>query len=409
MAHVTVSHSPNATGVVIYDSNGTNTFMFCNFTNNTFFFKDSNTLIDDETYPGGGGFYVEFTYCGPGLTCESPVTERNSGAEFVFLSCKFLQNEADNLNTNDRSTYIVPHGSDHEAFGRGGGLSLFLKGKAHNNVFKIQKCAFENNIALWGGGMFVELHDDVYGNNISVMGSVFINNSCPYTIYGGTAGGGMRIGLYVYNIGGQLLHNTTKNYIIVDSSYFNKNSALYGGGLSISPSLQNTAIENVAGIHLLANIFENNVAKIGSAISIDRFGDILVGLMVNVWVEACTFKENTNAYAKYIGKEGEPYQLGLGVLHINEVPVWFRGNVTLEDNDGSAVAVAGSVISFCDCDAQFRRNHGNKGAGIALYGTSSMKINDGSFMLFEGNIAISQGGAIYNSYINWQNLKSDSN
>lgn len=56
MSHINVSHSPNATGVVVYDTSGTNIISHSNFSH--------NSVSDD--YPGGGGFYVEFTYCAPG-------------------------------------------------------------------------------------------------------------------------------------------------------------------------------------------------------------------------------------------------------------------------------------------------------------------------------------------------------
>ncbi len=409
MAYVSVSHSPNATGVVIYDSNGTNTFTYGNFSNNVFLFQHSSTFIDKQTYAGGGGFYVEFSYCGPGNTCESPTTERKADAEYTFLSCTFSQNFASNLDTIDHSTYIVPYGSDHEAFGRGGGLSLFLKGKAHNIVFKVLNCLFEGNRAIWGAGMFIELHDNVYGNTVSVSGSQFIKNFCPYTIYEGTAGGGMRIGLYVYWLDKPLANATIRNFIKVESSNFTGNSALAGGGLSISPSVQDTTEDNVAIVHLLVNKFEGNVAKLGSAMNVDRFGSILVGLIVIVWVESCTFKSNSIMYAQYIAQENHPYQLGLGAIHINEVPVRFNGSITLEDNDGSAVAAIGTFISFIDCNAVFRHNRGNKGAGVVLHGAGSVHINDGTSMLFEGNKAITEGGAIYQAYINREILKSASN
>ena len=63
MSTVDVSHSPNATGIVIYNSDGANSFTNCNFTKNTFVnsFKENSSFIDNLTFSGGGEFYVEFT------------------------------------------------------------------------------------------------------------------------------------------------------------------------------------------------------------------------------------------------------------------------------------------------------------------------------------------------------------
>ena len=412
MSSVDVSHSPNATGIVIYNSDGANSFTNCNFTKNTFVnsFKENSSLIDNSTFPGGGGFYVEFTYCEPGETCTSPVQHKNSGATYTFSSCTFSDNIADNLDTQDRSTYIVPHGIDHEAFGRGGGLSIFLKGDAHNISITVEECMFDGNRALWGAGMFLELHDSVWANVITVRSTIFKNNWCPYSLSQGTGGGGMRIGLYVYQQAAPSLDPKSKNSIIVMASTFTNNSALHGGGLSISPALQNTTSLNaVAQIDLIVVTFESNIAKLGAALDVDRFGDILVGLMVMVRVASCTFRNNSIKYAQLIGKGDTPYELGLGAVHIDAVAVYFIYTATFEDNYGSAIAATGTTVSFGNCSATFHRNRGKKGAAIALHGAANIQIGEKTSMWFENNTASTKGGAIYNMFIERENLKSDSN
>ena len=63
MQSVNVSNSPNATGVVMYDTNGTNRITDSVFQNNIISSYTTNTPSPNG---GGGGFYVEFTYCKPG-------------------------------------------------------------------------------------------------------------------------------------------------------------------------------------------------------------------------------------------------------------------------------------------------------------------------------------------------------
>ena len=411
MENVSVDNSPNATGVVIYDTDGKNTFTNCSFANNTFLnpYKEDSSLIDDSIYPGGGGVYVEFTYCEPGETCSSPQQEKNSHSNYTFQSCKFRHNVADNLDTQDRSTYIVPHGTDHEAFGRGGGLSVFLNGNANNIRIEVLDCLFDGNRALWGGGMFVELHDLVWGNNIIVEGTLFVNNWCPYTISEGTGGGGMRVGLYVFEQGAEHPSISTRNTVALVNCTFSNNSALHGGGLSVSPALQNvSSLEYVANVDLILVNFDQNTAKVGSALDLDRFGDILVGLMIRVNVSACIFRNNSIKYAQYIGKGDVPYELGLGALHIDAVPVELH-SVLLEDNDGSGLAVTGTTIIFSGNENSFRRNQGFKGGAIALYGAATIQVRNDTVILFQDNSASTLGGAIYNAFIERENLKSDSN
>ena len=85
MVYVNVSNSPNATGVVMYDTNGTNKIIDSTFQNNIILY---NTTTTPSPNGGGGGFYVEFTYCKPGNkdcnNCQES-EETITGAKYQFL------------------------------------------------------------------------------------------------------------------------------------------------------------------------------------------------------------------------------------------------------------------------------------------------------------------------------------
>ena len=59
---VYISHSPNATGVVMYNTNGINRITDCMFYNNSVAYSTEST---PSSLQGGGGFYVEFSYVLP--------------------------------------------------------------------------------------------------------------------------------------------------------------------------------------------------------------------------------------------------------------------------------------------------------------------------------------------------------
>lgn len=101
--------------------------------------------------------------------------------------------------------------------------------------------------------------------------------------------------------------------------------------------------------------------------------------------------------------------MGIGAIHIDEVPVWFNGNTTFALNNGSAISAIGTMINFTDCRALFQENRGSKGAGIALLGAAYILISNGTRMEFDRNKATNEGGAIYNVYTSRETLKSDSN
>ena len=416
MSFIKIDSSPSATGVVMYDTDGTNTVTNCVFSNNS---------VDpaNPSSSGGGGFYVEFSYCIPGdINCKDNQTtvishiSRNTEATYLFNNCSFLNNSARTaqVSLNDSTTFIVPFRADHVAFGRGGGLSIFVKGNASNNLFVIHQCRFINNSALWGAGLFVEFHDDTLSNVVNVTNSQMEGNQCYFTAESGTSGGGMRLGHYVY---GNISHNenTTGNRIRIYDCTFLNNSALNGGGLSISPTVQSVSQDQIATVLIIETDFKNNHARLGAALHIDRFVMILDGLILTVFVDACTFDSNSVNYIQYLrhddrfNKTIDAYQTGVGAVYVNQVPVSFDNDCYFISNKGSALAAIGTSLDFSDCTVNFDSNMGYKGGAIALLGMAYIKINKQTTMRFYFNVAIVDGGAIYNKYIERENLISYGN
>ena len=401
MSHVSVSHSPDAMGVVIYDTNGTNTFSYSNFS--------YNSVSNDSVYPGGGGFYVEFTYCEPGvLSCATPTTGRNKGARYIFTSCEFSHNKADNyLDREEHFTYIFPYQEDHQSFGRGGGLVLFIRGNASEIDFTIERSKFYNNTAVWGGGLLIELHDNVHGSKIEVNDTEFYGNWCPYTATSGTAGGGIMLAHYVYGLEAAIPKTATRNAFEIDNCTFVANSALNGAGISVSWSRQQrTSVEQVAHIHISRSSFRQNNAKLGAAIHVDQYWLVLEGLVTKVWIDSCNFDRNTDQYFRKI-ESGKPVQVGMGIVCVTSSNVWFRNRVSFTNNNGSALAVSGGSVSFNGTSVLFENNTAFTGAGIFLLGASTIELGFGTKMVFRNNAAVYRGGAIHAVYISRENLKTD--
>lgn len=400
MSEVSVRYSPSGTGVVIYDTNGTNTFSNSNF-------SDNRVTRTPEQPVGGGAFYVEFTYCPPGiLHCDTGNNKRNYGAIYNFTNCDFSNNHVNYRNSKIITSYLVPYHSDHLAFRNGGGLSIYIKGGASKNQITFTKCRFHNNTALLGSGLFVDFMDSSHSNVVNVSQCSFDRNYCPYTILEGMQGGGMRIGHYVYGLA-PLPNGSIGNSVKVENCNFTNNSALHGGGISLSLSLQQALPSQLASIHLLGNRFERNTAKLGAAIKIGSFGSIVKGLMGNIQVENCWFTSNSVDYAKAISKAMHPHQTGIGTLYIDDVPVKLKGNITFHANNGSAIAVMGAMINFTSGHALFSKNWGRIGAAISLLGHAFIQVSNGTSLTFIQNTANSRGGAIYNNYITRENQKSD--
>ena len=401
MEFVYINHSPNAAGVVMYNTNGRNRITDCMFYNNSItssISKESLGILN--SLRGGGGFHVEFSYCLPGEVCiEAPPI---IGSTYEFTRCSFTDNVAKDP-TSDDTVYIVPHHSDHIAFGRGGGLSIFVNGNSSGNVFQIDSCNFERNQALWGGGLFLEFHDASDHNTAYITDTTFTENECIYTKDFGTAGGGMRIGQYAYDI-----KVGVGNHVAIVGGNFIGNDALNGGGVSVSTALPKISEDQVDMINIVDVLFARNIARLGSAIHIEKFPFIFSGMQVGgVGVKGCTFIGNNVHYAaRWESENSDPYEVGDGTVYVYGVPVTFDGNVTFLRNSGSGLSVAKSEASFSNCSANFVQNTGNKGGGIALLGAARIIIDNSTQMHFVNNTAMLYGGAIYNNYISKRILGS---
>ena len=305
MLSVNVSNSPSATGVVMYDTNGTNQITDSVFQRNIISINTTNTPSPNG---GGGGFYVEFTYCKPGnADCNNKQESKETitGAKYQFLQCNFLNNQAHDSSI-DKGTYLVEFKSDHVAFGRGGGLSIYVKGDSYNNAFEVIESNFEGNNATWGGGMLAEFQDYSANNSIKIMNSSFINNEVYYTATSGTGGGGLRLGHYVYHPSKYAA--VPGNIINVDHCTFSGNKALNGGGVSISVARQNTSTDKLAEININDGFFFRNTARLGSAIHVDDFPLILVGLIADVHLARTYIQGNSVDYLKPLVLRMENYE-----------------------------------------------------------------------------------------------------
>lgn len=392
ISEVTVTSSPNAVGVVMYDTGGKILIENSIFSNNSV----------AEYHAGGGGFYIEFTYCTPGLpTCSgssSHVSVKYS--EYVFTNVTFADNIA--WGQDYQAPFLVPHETFHESFGRGGGIVLYIKGNAMLNSLTFNNCTFRNNTAQWGGGAMLEFQDNTVGNIVTFCNCTFIDNKCNFTLQSGTGGGGMRVGHYVFDLSKDTSNISWNNMVLYHRCNFSRNSAMYGGGLSISPALQvirDSYHINPASVEIKDVTFKDNVAKFGSALYIHRQPSGIEGKMLTVTLDGIHFINNSVSYAKLLNVANLPYTEGIGTVYINHFDIIFQGLVTFSNNSGSGIAVAGSTVNITDCNLTFQRNIGYRGGAIILLGSSSLLINDKTSVYFLSNLAEVNGGAIYVRYV----------
>ena len=384
----------NAIGIVLYNIVGTNVIDNVMLADNQFG-GDTETNCLDHIAGGGGGLYIEYSYCVPGdetgINCLQYGTTNvdvkyTKEAVFYITNSTFKGNIA-NISNFDNNTFILPHKQYHAAFGRGGGLSVFVKGNASNNYIEIDNCTFKDNQAVWGGGMFAEFQDTSHDNVFVVRSSLLENNTLYYNGVRneGTGGGGARMG-YIY------FNNFTSygNNITFIQCNFTNNSAYYGGALSFYSSRQSNYQSSVNAFKLHHCYFSNNSGRLGAALDISLWHSSIEGRDPYLVIANCAVINN-----KAI-EQSNGGLIGIGAVYIDSLPVSFIGNISFYNNSGSALAVTGSYITIgTNAYVTFIGNRGRNGGAIALYGNTFIVTNESSTLSFINNTAQYKGGAIY--------------
>ena len=396
---VWVTNSPG-TGAVIYATTGDNSFYYSKFS--------YNVVPEDlrSIYPGGGGLYLEFPYCLPGnysscSTNDSRVPlEYVSESTFYFFGCDFTNNVA-NVVHGKNEAFILPHKTEHIAFGRGGGFSVFYKGEAHSNTVIIDRCTFTNNWALWGAGVFVEFQDNSRYNVFHMYSSLLQHNVCPHSDGSNslrTGGGGMRIG-YVGFDDGQYVHG---NQIVIEMCTFEHNKAYWGGGVSFSAPRER-AVGPSNTLNFTNCQWHSNKARLGAAVDLSVWHPLANQVTVEVYFTNTTI--NSSGHHPTLGS-----LVGLGAVYINFVPTHFVGYTHFTSNPSTALVATTTVISFHrESVTHFLGNSGRNGGAIALFGSAVIIAYELAELNFESNTAVVKGGAIYSQLVGSHELISSRN
>ncbi len=342
---------------------------------------ENNTSIHS-----GGGVYIEFTKCGAldSVGCSTQPEQQNyiHNNSFIFTNCQFYSNNYD-LKFFQHGR-ILPDFIDSK-FTKGGGLTVFLWGNASSNAFHIYNCKFRNNLASWGGGMNIDMHDKT-NNNIFLLDNKtdFINNSASY------AGGAVNVGLLFYN-----RYSFRKfNKITFNNSTFLWNKAIWGGAVSVRGTtrlLKHPENQEIKSLFFKRCTFLQNYATVGSAFGLStdnlNLNPVGTGISYGIVFDYCWISNNEIIWTE------DDRVIGQGALYAEESMMFFR-ETHFYTNDGTAVVLDSSSFSVSG-NVTFQGNTGLKGGAMALYGNSWVLLRNGSTLVFKRNQALEKGGAIY--------------
>ena len=389
LVDVTVRNSIGV-GVSMYNTNGNVHVVRSHFLLNMVPEKETNT------FPGGGGFYIEFSLCDPGVLFNSCSlsSEKRENSVYTFQNCTFILNTAQTINSKKGSfvKLIGGHSHNNQRLGRGGGLAFVFASKAKNNSILISNCSFLNNSAISGGGLYFNLAHGVSGVSISVNGSTFIGNKATFS------GGGI-----AYQVVSNAVHD---NSMILHNCKVTNNNAENGGGLIL---LYNhlEASENTQNRFLSdSTCFVGNLAKYGSAVDSILFAPSGYNGPHPVF-KNCSFLLNRVSKTVLVDVDSSLSQsfYGTGTFTVAKMPIAFNQSVTFENNIGTAIWVVSSKLTFnSPMNANFVNNKGMEGGALGLVSFSVMYFGDDAIFKFVRNKANHNGGALYSFQYGKQQL-----
>ena len=347
-----------------------------------------------SNFLSGGGIHIEYTQCGalPPFDCaHSKQREYNHNNRIYITNTSFLNNSAENR--YNLSKPGIPLNKTYITFGKGAGVSVYIFGNAKNNTFMFSDCHFDNNRALWGGAVYISFKGECESNRISIQDVNFENNVATY------AGGALRIeSIYEddFNHYAKPRKLTFGNTVYINFSNFTRNSAIWGGGLSIYGTTRVLYIQNPEDRnYVIYNCtFVKNHATVGFAVGLSTINlnpDVIgPGLSYNLVIKNCIFVENIMVLTE------DRRVVGQGAIYSKQVPIILQAVNSFYKNKYTAVVLDSSSLNFSrNSKSIFYNNMAIKGGAIALYGLSWLMLGRNSTLLFKDNEAVLKGGAIY--------------
>ena len=347
---------------------------------------------------GGGGLQIEFSFCIPGnYTCphydDSPVpTNYTQSALYTIKNSHFSSNYAFR---GHYQPFRTSHGRNTYNFGKGGGISIIMKGNASRNNVTIINCTLDQNKAHLGGGLFVKFNDRVKKNIVTIINSILsqnLNHDIKTLQYDFDAcGGGSKIE-YFHGERKNELQIVSENKVHFLNCTFSYNKAISGGGIGME--VKNTFMNDVFNVEHCH--FQSNEGFLGSALFLQQTNALGGGNDFMASFRTCTFNDNVPVC---LNQSSVQYYASLpctGAIYTRNCHIEFSGNVTFTRNNATPIEIHYSSVKFnSDSSIIFTENSGGYGGAIALHNCAQMIVSPKTYFNFTKNVAKHKGGAIY--------------
>ena len=355
----------------------------------------SENMVPEEEqriYFGGGGLYIEFTYCTPGYpNCNRSDNMRNINSTYIIKNCRFEGNIATNSEGNVQAHIVqfrLLAGNDGNNAGQGGGIAITFKGTALQNSISIINCTFLNNSAQYGGGIEAIFQDFASENRVNISNCTLTKNRAAER-----GGGALQLG-YIAT------QNVSHNSITITDTDFVENSAAWGGGVAFYSTRSKRDVKNTLKFMNCRWVRNSAAMGAGMFLAISAWDSIFDGTVPTPVLHRCSFIDNqitnTAALLRTTDKAISQHVLEAGILNIDSFEVEFSEAVSFIGSKGSAIVATSSQINVLENTlVTFRNNSATNGGAMALFGFSVLELFENSHIIFDSNNASELGGAVY--------------
>ena len=388
-------HQSNGLGMAIFDTNGSVIISDSTFKHNQMLMSKNDAFM----HLGGGGVYIEFTTCPPGVlygTCETS-DDYKSGSQYRIEDCKFESNRA-SISNPEKSSFVKLVGvkklTNFQGLGRGGGLAIRILGSASRNNISVVGCKFYHNQALAGGGLNIKIAGQASKNSAEIVGCEFVNNT------GDQTGGGINVGSRLASI--------QNNVVRFKHCLIKENRAKTGGGMLLLFNNLGNCSSGQNSVEFIDSTWISNSAEYGAALdgivyAPNGFGDN------SITFKSCNFSNNFVIETQTDVGLGIQKLTGRGTFKLTNMVVTFCHSVHFQNNTGTALWAVASKIHFsCKMTGIFLHNFGTNGGAVSLISNSILFVHDNTALRFVENQASSKGGALFSHSVHENSFLSSS-
>ena len=260
---------------------------------------------------------------------------------------------------------------------------------------------FEHNGALDYGERYIHIMSSVFYS------ALLHNNNAFYIIENSTISNSLGLGSYLYNNDNNalvmqltnftLLNNSGGGLIILVTSYSSQMAAAYlriisstfshniNGTFKLVMTTKFSSVVELYGLTIVKNEGTFRKDELNSNINDQGTGILmtLLSIVVDLKISLCNIHNN-------VGSKSIVY---ISVLH-SMLNVKSITSCNFTSNIGSALYLSNAAVEF-EGNVLFMNNSAESGAAMYFDQDSQIKMNNDSIIQFIGNIAASQGGAIF--------------